>query len=169
MNTANRKLISRGLDAELSGKDRDKLEALLASDAEAKKTSTDWELFGDAMRLEARNAPAPDATLAWQDIRRVIRQQESAPAAEGTGWLLGRMRWAGAIASTLVLGALAWSVWQLVVRPEQGGLASFSPANRVEWVIAELPGATTMIYTDVETELTVIWMDVAQTADPRDS
>ena len=83
-----------------------------------------------------------------------------------------RFRWAAGLAVLVVgtvLGLSAWRVldgrtpvWVMTDPVE-------SPANRVEWVVAEIPGATTMIYTDTETDMTVIWLDVAQNVDPRDS
>ena len=78
-----------------------------------------------------------------------------------------------AAAAVLILGMLSVSMWRLATgrAPDAASLASGGNETyrRVEWVKAELPGATTMIYTDEETDITVIWMDVAQNGEARDS
>ena len=162
------KLISKGLDGELDGKERRQLQELLASDPAMRKTAQDWEKAGDELRRSTGDVPVPDSLLAWHDIRRAIRENESnTPAKLGPASLL-RLKWAGGIAAFLVVGMLALSFLHLTREGRFLALDSLPPP-RVEWVVAEIPGATTMIYTDMETDLTVIWMDVAQNVDPRDT
>jgi len=170
MKTSTQKLISRGLDRELDPQEREQLDAMLASNPDAARTSRIWELTGDQLRRDAAGIHVPDATVAWQDIRRAIRQDEPAPSIKAETGLGFRLRWAGALASLLVIGMVglyALRVKQDSSRADHAG--AMGPASRVEWVIAEIPGSTTMIYTDMETDLTVIWMDVAQSVDPRDT
>lgn len=164
-------LISRGLDGDLAPDERARLEALRTRDPEARTVEQAWTSVGDAVRCD--RGTTPDPALAWQDIRRAIRQQAGeGDATPAFGWPL-RFRWASALAVLAVgavLGLSAWRVWDDGRAPGWGmAEPDDSPANRVEWVIAEIPGATTMIYTDTETDMTVIWMDVAQNVDPRDT
>ncbi|HMO03303.1 MAG TPA: zf-HC2 domain-containing protein [Kiritimatiellia bacterium] len=163
-------LISRGLDGDLSPDERVRLEALRTREPEARTVERQWTVLGDTLRHD--QVAAPDATVAWQDIQRAIRQQAGDAGSASTGGWMVRFRWAAGLAVLVVgtvLGLSAWRVldgrtpvWVMTDPVE-------SPANRVEWVVAEIPGATTMIYTDTETDMTVIWMDVAQNVDPRDS
>ena len=62
-----------------------------------------------------------------------------------------RLKWAAAIMTLVFLG-----LGIAVLRHGPSAMAS-SPAE-VEWVSTEVPGATTMVYQDEETGLTVIWM-----------
>ena len=169
MKKSDARLISRGLDGSLSPEERQRMDALLAASAEARATRQAWEALGDGVRDHAARHPAPDPALAWQDIRREIRrldaERQDAPDA---GWLF-RFRVAGAVAALVVIGILGLSAWRLLEGPGASSFAATPLSERVEWVIAEVPGASTMIYTDPETELTVIWMDIAQIHDPRDS
>lgn len=162
------KLISRGLDGELSPAERAQLERALAGDPSAAKTAGGWERIGDHLRGEAGRVAVPDAAVAWQDIRREIHRQEPEREAAAASLLTGRLRWAAAMASVCVVGLLAWSALRLTHR--EAVVADVNaPASRVAWVVAEVPGATTMIYTDRETDMTVIWLDVANHNDPRDT
>jgi len=170
VNKAEKQLISRGLDGELTAGERARLEQLLAARPEARQTLDAWDRLGDQMRRDAATISVPDAAVAWVDIRRAIRQQEAAePEGVYAPGLLGRLRWAGAVAALAVIGLLGWSAFRLWEKPGTPVAEWSPPANRVEWVVAGIPGATTMIYTDPETDMTVIWMDVAQEVDPRDT
>lgn len=170
MKKSDRKLISRGLDNELDGDERKKLNQQLASDPEFSRTDAAWRKVGDRLRNEARAMHVPDVQLAWQDIQRDIRQLEHASGESVTAGIPWRLTWTGALATVAVIGLLGWSAWRLTLSPVLN-IAAIEEANggRVEWVESELPGATTMIYTDAETDLTIIWMDVAQDINPRDT
>lgn len=163
-------LISRGLDGDLSPDERDRLEALRSRDPSARTTERQWAALGDTLRRD--RGTAPDPALAWQDIRRAIHQQAGeADTTPAPGWSV-RFRWAFALSILAVGAVLGLSVrheWARHTREWVAAGPEGSPANRVAWVVAEIPGATTMIYTDTETDMTVIWMDVAQNVDPRDS
>ncbi len=170
MKRSDAQLISRGLDGELNAPERERLDDLLARDPVAAKTAQQWYAAGDAMRSTAARTQAPDPLLAWQDIRREIRRGESAGESSRSHVFSGAWMRAGALAAFIVAGYLGWAGWQ---HGRQGQVVTAAvpdqPAARVEWVEAEIPGATTMIFTDAETDLTVIWMDLAQNNDPRDT
>lgn len=164
-------LVSRGLDSDLSDKERDQLISLLGATPDAESARQAWERIGDEVREGASRTASPDPALAWQDIRRAIQHEEDqAFARPAVGW---RPAWVMAAAAVLILGMLSVSMWRLATgrAPDAASLASGGNETyrRVEWVKAELPGATTMIYTDEETDITVIWMDVAQNGEARDS
>ncbi len=162
MKSSDRKLISRGLDGALTEEERMQLERLRTDHPEAGVLERQWTAIGDQVR---RVTPAPDSAVAWQDIHRAIRNLESTP--DRSPFM--RLGWAATVAALFVATLLGLSAWRLYQGSAPVWVAENTPANRVEWVVAEIPGATTMIYTDTETDMTVIWMDVAQSADPRDS
>jgi len=168
MKKSDKKLISRGIDSELSVNDRVQLDVLITTEPEAGKTAMVWQAIGDQLRSDVSLVSVPDPAVAWQDIRREIRQHEGTiketPAAS-----FGRLGWASVFASALVVSVLGMWAWMLIRTPASMMAEHPAAANRVEWVKAEIPGATTMIYTDTETDLTVIWMDVAQNGEPHDS
>jgi anti-sigma factor RsiW len=167
MKKSDKKLVSRGIDGELSIDERVRFEVLVKTEPEALKTSRTWEAIGDQLRAESARIPVPDSTVAWQDIQRAIRlDSEKSPATPAASF--GRLGWAGAFAGLVVIGLLAIWARMLITSPGRVLADHKASANRVEWVRAEIPGATTMIYTDTETDMTVIWMDVAQNVDPRD-
>ena len=168
MKKKNEILISRGLDSELDPHEQEILQELLAADPKAAEAARSWEQLGDVMRMDAAAVKPPDSTVAWQDIRRAIRQHDESNAPAGDMASIFRLRWAGAIAALLVIGTLGLSAIHVIREAREAAWASES-VPRVDWVRAEIPGATTMIYRDMETDLTVIWMDVAQSVDPRDS
>lgn len=176
MRKREQQLISRGLDDDLGEGERTALERLLAEKPEAARLAKNWEQTGDHLRQAMAPATIPDAAVAWQDIRREIRRQTAddreAGSEEAAGWQ-GRLRWAGAIASICILALGGWLGYRYAIDGEAlfaRGAPPLPPApERVEWVVAEVPGATTMIFTDAETEMTVIWMDLADAGNSRDS
>ena len=167
MKATDEKLISRGMDGALRPEERARLEQLRATDPTARQTEQVWMALGDQIRTMP--GQPPDAALAWQDIRRAIRQQEADPSTASSSFIFG-LKWAGGLAGLVLAAVVGFYAWS-TLRPSGMSVADAGDAraNRVEWVVAEIPGATTMIYTDTETDLTVIWMDVAQSADPRDT
>lgn len=167
MKTSVHKLISRGLDGALRPDERQRLEQLRESDPSVRQTERVWMAVGEQIR--STPVAPPDAAVAWQDIRRAIRQQEADPSTDSY-LFFSRLKWTGAFAGLVLAVVLGLYARHLVqTRERTFGQVDDTPVNRVEWVVAEIPGATTMIYTDTETDLTVIWMDVAQNADPRDT
>jgi anti-sigma factor RsiW len=179
MKKSEQQLISRGLDGALDESERTAFERLLAENPEAARLAERWERTGDHLRTTMAPPAIPDAAVAWQDIRREIRRQTAdtkpAGATETANWA-GRMRWAGAFAAVCFLLLAGWLGYRYTVDGEAmfaRGTTSMSPLppapERVEWVVAEVPGATTMIFTDAETEMTVIWMDLADAGNSHDS
>lgn len=165
------KLLSRGMDTDLSVVERNRLEAILARDPEAARLHAAWQNAGHLLRADAARISSPDPLLAWHDIRREIRQRRVTPAPSFGALLAGRFRWAGAMAALLMLGIMAWSTIRVARTPEAltASLNDATAPSQVEWVVAEVPGATTMIFTDTENDMTVIWMDLAQNSEPHDS
>jgi len=166
MKRSEAELISRSMDGRLSVAERAKAERLLAEDPQAAAAARIWQAIGDQLRMDAGRATAPDPVLAWQEIRREIRRNEPEPAAS---WFGAGIRWAAVLAMVAGFGLAAWSIQRHYLRSDAGVMADPDSASRVDWVKVEVPGATTMIYTDIETDMTVIWMDLAQNTDPRDS
>lgn len=171
MKRSDEKLVSRGIDREVDAEERKRLDVILSTDPDAVATDSEWRRIGDTLRHAPVRSAVPDVAVAWRDIQRAIREQGQGVEGERriefpSGW---RMPWAAAAAALLVVGLLGWSSWRLL-RPSTAPVPiATATADRVEWVVAEIPGATTMIYSDAEDDLTVIWMDVAQDRDPRDT
>lgn len=167
------KLISRSLDGALSPEERIRVERLLETDSGAAATARVWQDIGDQLRIDAGRAPVPDPLLAWQEIRRKVRTTATQPDTPVMGSLFGiRLRWVAGLASVVFISLIGWSLFhdpRVAGEPVVSAPSPAAASERVEWVVAEIPGATTMIYTDRETDMTVIWMDLAQTDDPRDS
>jgi anti-sigma factor RsiW len=156
----NEKLLSRALDSACTEKQRTAVEARLSDDPEARRTQEVWSQVGD--RLRAMPVPPVDEELAWQAVRREIR---ALPAQGDATPARFQPRFAWAMAMGVVMFAV---VTVLVIRQDQagwGGLVAVEPSiDQVEWVEAEIPGATTMVFADASTGLTVIWMDVENDA-----
>lgn len=157
MNRKQMKLISRGLDSELDREEREALEELLKKTPEAGDAARVWGIAGDCLREESMRIPVQDSELAWLDIRRTIRLGEEAE--DNRGLVMTRLRWISGVASILFLLLLGWSGIR-VLQGLRAPLAALAPPERVEWAVPGISGAATMIYTDTETDLTVIWLDI---------
>ncbi|HMP72404.1 MAG TPA: hypothetical protein PKE55_03990 [Kiritimatiellia bacterium] len=156
MKTRDQKLLSRALDSECSEAQRRTADALLATDPDAKVLQETWSELGDRMR--SLPAPVVDEELAWMNVQREIRSGRA--EREALAGVFGpRLAWAFGLG--LVLFALSIL---FVLRQEWTGDPRFArsatPINQVEWVETGIPGATTMIFADASTGLTVVWMDV---------
>jgi len=167
MKAKDAQLINRGVDSELDAEERKLFDKMLVENPDAVDMSRAFESIGDDIRNDSTQSASPDPYAAWQDIRREIRQSErTSDERFASGARLG---WAGAVAALLVVGVLALSSWRLLNGAAPELAFSDTAASRVDWVETGIPGATTMIYTDVETDMIVIWMDVAQTGESRDT
>lgn len=168
MKTSTAKKLSRARDGALTPGEQERLVRETTGDAEAERVAHLWEAAGGLLREGATRTATPDPALAWQAIRREIRNKEAEPVrAAVRGWP-GGWAWASGLAAVLVAGGLTW--WGLARERATHTVAQgVAEPDRVAWVVAEIPGATTMIYTDAETDLTVIWMELAQKAEPKDT
>jgi anti-sigma factor RsiW len=170
MKTSSAQKMSCKIDGELPEAEGARLDREIAGHPDAARTAATWVTMGELLRHEAAHTATPDPLLAWHDIRRAIRQQEVVQEKAWHRSLYHRLRWAGGLAALAVLGVIGWGSFRLIEqRGEFIARPVDFPASRVEWVVAEIPGATTIIFNDVETDMTVIWMDLAQNHDPRDT
>ena len=148
------KWISRYVDGELPPPRRAQMAREMETSEEARRMKADFETIGERLR----EGPVPEARPAgavWADVRRGIRLARREPGP--VSWVLGsRVQWVGATMVAVLVGLTIWS-----------GIRSMSPSAptslgstvaEVEWMETDVPGATTMLYQDEETGLTVIWM-----------
>ena len=141
--------LSRYLDGELPPERSDMLKHALAESDSLERAHADMREIGDLLRAQGVPDGKP-AEVAWSDVQRAIRLAGADDP--GPARILGsRLTWAAAIMS---VGFVALGLAVL-----QSGVTRVAAAPvEVEWVDTEVPGATTMVYQDEETGLTVIWM-----------
>ena len=149
----NRKLqrdVSRLRDGQLGPRRAGAVRRALAESAELAGLEATFREIGDRVRDQpVSGGRAPEAV--WQDVQRAIRLggQEAGAAAGPVAW---PRRWAAG-ALTAVAGAVVIG-WMLARNP----VAAAVVPVEVEFAGTELPGATTLVYQDQETGLTVIWV-----------
>lgn len=141
--------LSRHLDGELPPGRAGTLQRALEESDSLERAHADMREIGDLLRAQEVPEGKP-AEVVWSDVQRAIRLQQSDDS--GQHWILGsRLKWAAAI---MIVGFVALGLAVL-----QSGVPQVAAAPvEVEWVDTEVPGATTMVYQDDETGLTVIWM-----------
>lgn len=151
-------LLSRGLDGELSPAERGELDRLLAVDPELKKLEGEWTSYAEALRAQPVPAAATSAEAAWADVQRAIRLDSSRNEPVETGVFRWRLGWAGAIIALVLLGFSTIALRQVLTPAPQEEQAGLNKDVQVEFVESDLPGASPMVYEDVETGWTVIWV-----------
>lgn len=146
------KALSQYIDGELRDSKSGRLSADLESDASLRDLKAEYSAIGDQLR-DLEPSEAPPVEKMWSDIRREIRRgtrQEIEPSAFGV-----RLRWAGGTVATALVLMMAWVVMQSSFFGSEAYAAS---AAEVEWVETEVPNASTMVYCDDDTGMTVIWI-----------
>ncbi len=139
--------LSRQRDGELDAARAARLEhEPSATRAEAERV---WSELGEHLRSQPVPAPTPEAM--WNDVRRGIRlaQAEREPATHAGG------RWSWAVAMVAVLFMLAVGIFGVRMWMAPTVEAAIP---RVEWVEAELPGSSAMVYEDEASGAVVIWL-----------
>ena len=154
--------ISRAMDGELPERQRQALEDYLRqhpADAELRES---WAAIGNLLREESALAPSPDPEAAWVDIRRAIRTAPAEAAAERAPWFV---RWAVPLAAAALVVIAVGIRARMDTRgaPVQVARVAAPPAtgaSKVDWVESGLPDASTMVYEDDATGVTVVWLMV---------
>lgn len=148
--------MSRAMDDELNPDQRDRLEQHIASCPDCQAVRATWFEAGDLLRREV--VPVPSADVMWADVRRALRQAKPEPAVEVAGW---RFTWAAALVGLALLGAGLWGTL-VPGRLSRDVMAESLVEPVVEWAEAELPGTSTMVYEDAESDTVVIWLMTAE-------
>lgn len=143
------KLWSRRRDGELDPRRAARLEADGERPAFIDEAEAAWSELGD--RLRSQPIPTPPAEAMWQDVRREIRRQ--AGERRGLRLPLIRLDWAAIAASAVFVVALGYFGLRIARPPD--AMAARTP---VEWVEAELPGSSAMVYEDKANGAVVIWL-----------
>lgn len=103
---------------------------------------------------ESAERPVPDAQAAWRELRATLHAREERGSSRA--W----MRW---LSFGIPLAATA-AVAFLFVRPAIVGPVGTGSLARVEYVEPGTPGASTLVYEDLESGWLVIWTADAETA-----
>ncbi len=152
MNNGKKKLLSRSVDGELSALPEVKLREALESDASLKAEEAAYVEIGERRRnLEMPESPSTQKM--WQDIRREIRL-DAGRATESRA-LGSRLRWAGGTVAGILVLMMAWVVMESA---SSGPEVYVDVPAEVEWVETDVPNASTMVYLDDDTGMTVIWL-----------
>lgn len=155
--------ISRYVDGELPSPRREQIARELETSEEARRMKADFETIGERLREGPVPAARPPEAV-WADVRRGIRLARKAPARPAS-WVLGsRVQWVGATMVAVLVGLTVWSGIRSMGPSAPASLGS--TVAEVEWMETDVPGATTMLYQDEETGLTVIWMIEPNEGDP---
>jgi anti-sigma factor RsiW len=149
-------LLSAERDGALASHERAALETHLADCADCRRARVNVAAAVEHWRANVAAAKAPDATLAWQAVRRELRAT-TGRRESGAPWFVSWMLPLGGAA------ALAAAVAIALVPQWRGGLGVSSPMNattmataRAEFV--EVPGnASSMVYVDDPSGWLVVW------------
>lgn len=147
--------LSQALDGELDAARKTRLNEHLAICPACRSVQAAWQ---DATaRLRADSMAVPSAEVMWADVRRAIHQAQLEPV---PAWTQGRLRWAAAVVGLVLLGLGVWGTLQ-PAGLDQVARGAVAAEPVVEWAEAELPGASTLVYEDAETDTVVIWLMTA--------
>ena len=143
------KWASRLLDGELDPPRAERLRPGGVPSALEENAEREWRALGDHLR--AQPIPVPPAEVLWQDVHREIRKgaQEH--------WVHQHLRvrwdWEAVAASVVFIVALGYFGLKIT-----SPVPAYAEPARVEWVEAELPGSSAMVYEDDTTGVVVIWL-----------
>ncbi len=152
-------LLSRSLDGELDSPEQQKLlKEHLESCATCRKIENSWTTYGQYMReLEV---PSPQSAVeAWQDIRNEIQGAEESPELPKTSGNPGfNWNWGipTAIAALLVLSTALY--FGLPTSNDSTESLAAGTKTKIEFLETDIPGASTMVYVDQDSGLTVLWV-----------
>ncbi len=149
--------LSQALDGELDADRKARLSEHLANCPACRSVQAAWQ--DAAARLRRESMEIPPAEVMWADVRRAIHQAQPEPV---PAWTQGRLRWAAAVLGLVLLGLGIWGTLQ-PAGLNQVALGAVAAEPVVEWAEAELPGASTLVYEDAETDTVVIWLMTADT------
>ncbi len=159
MNTRDQKRLNAYLDGELEGAARAAAEAWLARDADARA-----ELEGlRATRQAVRTAvpETPDTGVEWRKLAAKLENAGTEPGAPGED--KGRTLFPfplplglGAAAAALVAGLLVWLA--LPGTKNGAGPGPDLSAGLVELLETDLEDSSTIVYIDLESGWTVVWV-----------
>lgn len=148
--------MSLEFDDALSERRVERLNAHLAVCAKCREVREQWLRLRTACRSQTR-AETPNAEEVWRDVQQALRNE---PVAHHDGALLlwewlNLRRPALAFAAAMLLLAIGLGTWMLRVKQAS---QRASPRTLVEFVETGLPGAAPMVYQDIESGWTVIWV-----------
>lgn len=147
--------LSRYLDGELDPGRSARLERWLSEDASLRAQADAWRAGGDQLR--GLTGVVPDPARGWADVRTALAEERARPGRKATAPVFGSpLPWAAAML-VLLLAAVGLGLWTRHHGEDVTALNVAEPVE-VEWAETELPGASTMVFRDEETGLTVIWL-----------
>jgi anti-sigma factor RsiW len=147
--------LSRHLDGELDARRSALLERWLADEPALRARAETWKAEGEQLRTLA--GEVPDAATGWADVRTALARARTDGAEQETTTAFGsRWSWSTAMV-VLLLAAVGLGLWSQRRGVKVVASEAAEPLE-VEWAETELPGASTMVFRDEETGLTVIWL-----------
>lgn len=117
--------------------------------AELAEAERAWTEVGELLRNQA--IPVPPAEVVWNNVRRELRQISGRRPERKVS--VFDWNWGWLAASAIVLMLLGFVGVRLML-PTTADAA----IPRVEWVEAELPGSSAMVYEDEASGAVVIWL-----------
>ncbi|HMP77217.1 MAG TPA: hypothetical protein PKE12_13050 [Kiritimatiellia bacterium] len=142
---------SRRRDGELAAPRARKIDDMGVRPALVDEAEASWKALGDHLRSES--IPTPPAEVMWNDVRRAIHQLRDDRRSHLHA--AGRFRWDWAALAATAIFMLALGFFSLRITMPS---AAYADPARVEWVEAELPGSTAMVYEDESSGAVVIWL-----------
>jgi len=142
---------SRRRDGELSKGRCEQLDDLGIRPALVDEAEEAWQTAGDRLRSQA--IPTPPAEVMWNDVRRDIHLLRDDKRLHAHAQGRFRWDWAAITATALFMFVLGFFSLRIAMPPD-----AFAAPARVEWVEAELPGSSAMVYEDEASGAVVIWL-----------
>ena len=151
-------LLSRSLDGELESADEQTLlKEHLESCPSCRNIEVWWKDYGQYMRES--EVPAPQsAMVAWRTIHREIREEESRDAGEFQVKPKSVWYWGAPTAIAALFVLFAGLYFALPTAKETPESLASGTKTKIEFLETDIPGASTMVYVDQDSGLTVLWV-----------
>lgn len=150
--------ISRAMDGELPERQRAGLEAWMAAHPEDRETADQWNFLGRLARAEAAAVKIPDEELAWQNIRRAIRNAAPEKSESRFAFFGWRLAWAAGMVAVICASAIGIGMWHGHRAAPALAMADAKRPSQIDWADTDVPGASTMVYEDEDSGLAVVWL-----------
>jgi anti-sigma factor RsiW len=151
MNEETRNRIAAWFDGEIEGSAADRIEALLADDAEARAYVAELQQTREVLAgaHKERRFPVPE----WEAFSARLDE----PAGASAGGILSFPKALGAVAAVMVLGIAVWIPFRQASISQSTAGADLR-VDSVEMVETDLEGVTPIVFLDQPSGWTVVWV-----------